>query len=47
VQIAPTAAVLMALPLPMARTLRDAASLILKIAARPISDAVLTEFPQV
>lgn len=45
-QIAPTAAVLMALPLPMTRTLRDAASLILKTAARPISDAVLTEFPQ-
>lgn len=47
VQIAPMAAVPMALPLPMARTSRDAVSSIPKTAARPILDAVLTKFPQV
>lgn len=46
VQTPPTVAVPTALPLRMARTLRDAVSLIPKIAARPISDAALTEFPQ-
>lgn len=41
-----TAAVLMVSPLQMALTLKDAVSLILKTAARPTSDAALTESPQ-
>jgi len=40
-------AVLMVSPLQMAPTLKDAVSLISKIAARPILDAALTEFPRV
>lgn len=47
VQTPPMVAVPTALLLRMARTLQDVVSLIPKIAARPISDAALTEFPQV